>query len=68
MRNRTQVYAYCLSKMMSNLYSFCVWYRHASELFSELAPILSDLTCYLEDLSWVNANAFQQSQLVSLTC
>ncbi|XP_076460193.1 uncharacterized protein LOC143293158 [Babylonia areolata] len=42
------------------------FHRHASEFFCQLAPLLSDLTSHLDDLSWVNTNAFSASQLDNL--
>ncbi|KAK7113195.1 uncharacterized protein [Littorina saxatilis] len=42
------------------------FHRYASELFTHLAPILSDLTSHLDDLTWVNSSGVNPGQLDTL--
>ena len=41
------------------------FHQHTSEVFSMLAPILSDLTSHIDDIKWASANTFHQAQLAS---
>lgn len=39
------------------------FHRYACELFTQIAPALSDLTSHIDDLAWVNTNSLLQNQL-----
>lgn len=40
-------------------------YRHASELFVQLAPVLSSLSSHVDDLIWLRQHDFADGVVVS---
>ncbi|KAL8609732.1 hypothetical protein ACOMHN_042771 [Nucella lapillus] len=42
------------------------FHRYASEFFSQLAPVLSELSSHLDDLAWVSTNTFPTCRLDNL--